>query len=768
MQDIAARLSPYTKNKRMWLPALLVLALSAMLAFAPLFSDGILDPEFNDDGLFVEAWGDPDGDSIFYDVAMAPGGKIIAVGDYHPVGSSSFAIVRLDDSGHRDKSFGPANNGRVIIDVDGQTRSEAFAVVPLSDGRILVGGTAFMSGGLDDFAVIRLTADGLWDKSFGVNGVAFADITGANSRDASVAEMLLMPDGRILVVGNTENPGGFDFALAMFNPDGSIDSGFGTGGTVATNLAGIDIARGALLQPDGKILVGGNAGGQMIMARYNSNGSLDSSFGTGGIVIYDPTGSTDRIRGIVYLGGKIFTIGPVGGGAGDFDITRFNLDGSVDASFGTGGTVSHPQFNGTPRDAMVYTGTDTIIAVGQVDTDPVCVADQIVVRYNFDGSLYKSGNENQDGWDDGWLRADFNCLPGVDGNDEDVARAVTMDTHERIIIAGYADYDSAFSLFSTVARFQGPDDVFDKNFTTIGSAGGLVRCAKWSIYVPAGVVPDGSQLSCTYTGNPGSTQTNLRFSSRYAEDNVIDITIKSPGGELITTFTKPLDVCYHYDATDVVNAGGTAGNLMVATSETAWRWEPLPGEFNGQQVCGQTTHLSFFGSFVGTLPATGFAPNVVTELEPQPAEKAYTALGDLWLEIPKLGVEMPIVGVPMTGDGWDVTWLGDQAGYLDGTAFPTWAGNTAITGHVWDANNQAGPFAELNKLQSGDRFYIHAYGSVYTYEVRSYKYVRPTDLSVLPHEDYDWVTLLTCNAFDETRDGYTYRLAVRAVLLSVD
>jgi LPXTG-site transpeptidase (sortase) family protein len=167
------------------------------------------------------------------------------------------------------------------------------------------------------------------------------------------------------------------------------------------------------------------------------------------------------------------------------------------------------------------------------------------------------------------------------------------------------------------------------------------------------------------------------------------------------------------------------------------------------------------------LPETGFAPGRVSMLPKQPADEANPDLGGLWLEIPDLGVEMPIVGVPRTDSGWDVTWLEDQAGWLEGTAFPTWTGNTALTAHVWDAWNRPGPFAKLKELAYGDRFRIHAWGRVYTYEVRDNLQVRPDDLAVLEHSEYDLVTLLTCEGYNLWTAEYRYRRAIQAVLVEV-
>lgn len=168
-----------------------------------------------------------------------------------------------------------------------------------------------------------------------------------------------------------------------------------------------------------------------------------------------------------------------------------------------------------------------------------------------------------------------------------------------------------------------------------------------------------------------------------------------------------------------------------------------------------------------SLPETGFLPGMVFHLPVQSASKSYHDLGPVWLEIPSLSVALEIVGVPAVEGEWDVTWLSNQAGYLEGTAFPTWAGNTVLTAHVWDANNNPGPFANLKSLKYGDIFYIHAVGQVYTYAVQNSQQVLPNDLGVLGHSDYDRVTLLTCESYSKEGDAYKYRRAVEAVLVDV-
>ena len=167
------------------------------------------------------------------------------------------------------------------------------------------------------------------------------------------------------------------------------------------------------------------------------------------------------------------------------------------------------------------------------------------------------------------------------------------------------------------------------------------------------------------------------------------------------------------------------------------------------------------------LPESGFSPGRPSRVPPQPKGLGYRAYDDLWLELPGRPGPIPIVGVPVTADGWDVTWLGNDAGYLNGTAFPTWRGNSGIAGHIVLANGLPGPFARLRGLQYGDPVIVRAWGLRHVYEVREVAHVSPRDPFVLRHEDLSWLTLITCEGYVEETDTYQGRVAVRAVLVSV-
>jgi len=141
----------------------------------------------------------------------------------------------------------------------------------------------------------------------------------------------------------------------------------------------------------------------------------------------------------------------------------------------------------------------------------------------------------------------------------------------------------------------------------------------------------------------------------------------------------------------------------------------------------------------------------------------------LTLEIPSLNIKTSIVGIPILDRTWDVSWLGSSAGWLQGTTFPTWAGNSVITGHVWNADNTPGPFLNIKNLGWGDLIIIQAWGQKYVYQVKSVGTIKPDSISqVMKHETMPWVTLLTCSDFNEKTGAYRNRVIVRAVQVRIE
>ncbi len=200
---------------------------------------------------------------------------------------------------------------------------------------------------------------------------------------------------------------------------------------------------------------------------------------------------------------------------------------------------------------------------------------------------------------------------------------------------------------------------------------------------------------------------------------------------------------------------------------------------HGIPIAGDGVHpgtdfvLRFTIAVPTRLPATGFPMHPD---EPPGGEAGLTRLtqaihlgpqgagSPLYLSIPRLGLHAPIVGVPLSAQGWDVGWLGRTVGWLEGSAFPTWPGNTVLTGHVWDADNTPGLFYGLASLRWGDVIAVHAWGHTYLYRVRENRLVHPDDIAtVFAHKAHDWLTLLTCEGYLEQQQTYGFRRMVRAV-----
>jgi LPXTG-site transpeptidase (sortase) family protein len=185
----------------------------------------------------------------------------------------------------------------------------------------------------------------------------------------------------------------------------------------------------------------------------------------------------------------------------------------------------------------------------------------------------------------------------------------------------------------------------------------------------------------------------------------------------------------------------------------------------GEQLVA-TTSATWRRSISRRLPSTGFAPNRITDLGNIPHE-TYIQTGGITIEIPLLNINIPIVGVPLRNGDWNVSWLGRQAGWLEGSAFPSWNGNSVITSHVYLSNGLPGPFVDLGKLKYGEKVIIHAYGRKYSFEVRSNEIVEPNDTSAFRHEENPWLTLVTCREYDEGTNTYRKRVVIRAVLVKV-
>jgi uncharacterized delta-60 repeat protein len=329
--------------------------------------------------------------------------------------------------GDLDPTFG--GDGLVTTDFGGTDPARAVAVQ--SDGKIVV------VGGSGDFALARYNQDGSLDTGFGGDGTVTTDFGGNDSANAVVVQ----PNGKIVAAGTSSS----SFALARYNQDGSLDTGFGGGdGLVTTAFPGSEGDEGneLLLQPNGKLIVVGtthippHGRGSFALARYNADGTPDTGFGGGdglatGIDNYEATSAGLAPNGQIVAAG----------GWESFLVARFDSDGGVDTGFGGTGAL-FPGYNGTARLAYAVQAQKDgrVVAAGYVNDDVASETDFAVARFDTDGSLDASFGA------DGMVTTDF-------GGGADYARAIALQPDGKVVVAGKTE-SSEGSDFA-IARYEG-------------------------------------------------------------------------------------------------------------------------------------------------------------------------------------------------------------------------------------------------------------------------------------------------------------------------
>jgi uncharacterized delta-60 repeat protein len=408
--------------------ATLVLLLVFVSSSPALAVAGRLDGRFGSDGKVTTNF--TAGSDVISGIALQTDGKIVAAGsagDANP----RFALARYRRNGTLDASFD--GDGRVTTDLTTGYGSEGAADIAIQlDGQIVVAGVAGDPEGSDTkFALLRYNPDGTLDPTFGEGGHVLTDFTAGFD---AAAGLEIQTDGKIVAAGSATEPVGEEgpppisgFAVARYNADGSLDSSFGAGGKVITEFtAGFDLASDVALQADGKIVAaggagGGGQGGALAVARYNSDGSLDTSFSGDGkrTINFGSSfswGSSVAIQG----NGKILVAGTEATDASapdsKFALARCNPNGSLDDSFGGDGRV-RTRF-GTGVSGMSRQADGKIVAAG--GSQKFALA-----RYTRRGRLDSSFAG------DGKLTTNF--TPGSDW-----ARAVVLQLNGKIVAGGTA------------------------------------------------------------------------------------------------------------------------------------------------------------------------------------------------------------------------------------------------------------------------------------------------------------------------------------------
>ncbi len=336
-------------------------------------TNGTLDNLFGNGGIVIT---DIDSSETAYSMAIQPNGKIILAGK---IVNHDFALVRYNNDGTLDNSFG--NNGKLITDISGSANLQP-AIAIQSDGKILLASRVYMFNG-NDIVLIRYNTDGTLDNTFANGGIQTTDIAGNDDGGYSVA---LQTDGKIVVCGYCVSGANTHVAVIRYNTDGTLDNAFGTGGIQTTACGIVAIGYSVTIQSDGKVVVGGETMSafpdrDFLLLRYNTNGTLDNTFGNGGITI-SLNDSLDSGRSIaIQSDGKILFGGRTKTIDSDFRLDCYNADGTPDITFGNGGTVVTDISGIESGLSIAIQGDGKIVMAGQ--NNNANMYDFVMARYNY-------------------------------------------------------------------------------------------------------------------------------------------------------------------------------------------------------------------------------------------------------------------------------------------------------------------------------------------------------------------------------------------------
>lgn len=348
-------------------------------------SDGTLDNTFGTNGKVITDFGN--NFESFNSVTLQGNGKIVVVGD----ANYNIIMARYTINGVLDNTFG--NGGKVITDFGNGDSEEGYAVAIQSDGKILVGGetNTISTDAWFDMAVVRYDSAGNIDNTFGTNGIATTDF--GNAANEYCRSIALQNDGKIVIAGFRigTSPNYTDFAVARFNSTGTLDSSFATNGQLTEDFGTSgDKAQSVVIQPDDKIIVAGyndnGSNAHFAMARYNSNGTLDNTFGTNGKVITQISTYTDNANSAALQSDGKIVLSGYGwvSGAYGFILARYNTNGSLDNTFGTGGIVTTTfGTNGDYAYSLVIQNDGKVVLAGKSATGFTSSSfDIALARYN--------------------------------------------------------------------------------------------------------------------------------------------------------------------------------------------------------------------------------------------------------------------------------------------------------------------------------------------------------------------------------------------------
>lgn len=485
-----------------------VLLLAGLAAPTQAAGPGDLDPTFDGDGWVTTSFNGPIYDRLITEsginaIAYQSDGKLVAAGYALDNDELSYAVLaRYNLDGSLDTTFD--GDGKLITAINGTYYYlfiNALAVQP--DGKLVVAGSKGLA--FPDFFLARYNPNGSLDTSFDGDGIVTLEFTGFYDH-GGISALAVQPDGKLVVAGYLGGSSGTAIALARYNANGSRDTSFNGGGLVATFISGGNsFAEALVLQPDGKLVAAGRSNDDFVLARYHSNGSLDATFDGDGMVTTSFGADTfDSANALVLQSdGKLVAAGQTLGAntndAADFALARYNPNGSLDTSFDSDGLISTAISANDPdlAKALVVQPDGRLVAAGY--SKPTGHLDFALVRYNPNGSLDTSFNG------DGITTSDA----GV-GSLYSAAEALVLQPDGKLVLAGSSGDDYISNNF-VLARYIGgslpalsvsktaqPDPVAPGGTLTytiqVKNYGSIPLHATITDTLPAHVTPGGQQV----------------------------------------------------------------------------------------------------------------------------------------------------------------------------------------------------------------------------------------------------------------------------------
>jgi uncharacterized delta-60 repeat protein len=646
---------------------------------------GDLDTTFDVDGKVTTGFGVGASDYAS-SVALQADGRIVAAGRANNGTDDDFALARYNANGGLDGTFG---SGGKITTPFGSSHDRANGVAVQADGRIVVAGDTDVGMSLADFAIARYTSAGVLDTSFDSDGKATTDFGGGVDRGYAVA---IQNDGKIIVAGRSDA----DFGMVRYNSDGSLDSSFDLDGRVTTSFGGSEaMALSVALQSDGTIILAGytidSGSYKVAVARYTSTGALDSTFDGDGKVITTVVdgGTFATARAVaVQSDGKIVVAGNNWNGSNyDFATVRYNSDGSLDTSFDTDGKVT-TDIGGSNDNAygLAIQQDGKLVVVGNSSVSSVIQA--AVVRYLSDGNLDTAFSG------DGKLTTTI-------GLADSAAMSVVLQPDHKIVVAGGTnvgggDYDFALARYDAgivgtlsptlstgILTITDIDVVGNTNNLTVSDdgAGKVVITSDTEVFTGTGGITGATLSNDEKTLKvPFTAFSSIVVNSAGGNDSLtVNLVAGDPVPNNGITFNGGGQIGTPGDTLAIV--GGVQGNVT----------------YNYSSAHNGSITLQNYGtiSYTGLEPITnsGTSTNVVFNLSGANDEAKLSDIGSSTLRLQSTSATPTFETTDFAKPSGTITINGDQS-----TALLSLLGN-------FDFSNTAG---ELDVNPNGDLVYISA------------------------------------------------------------